>query len=100
MTEPEPTELPYNTVPFSHECLDMLAKIRQHYWDRSNQALDQGDPDEFMLWNRKAKQVTSVIATAQDTRNRDRDAWATEQTARLQAAQARLQAARDGRDSE
>lgn len=89
MTKPdESSELPWMSVPFDEKVLDMLHKIRDHYWDRSNQALAAHDVDAFQAWNRRAKQVGNVITTAQEIRIRDREAWAAEQTARLQAQQA------------
>jgi hypothetical protein len=76
---------PFATVPFPREVLDGLHAMRDHYWARSNSALDEHDSDAFTLWNRRAKQVTAVVATAQEVWLRDRDAWASAQSARLAA---------------
>lgn len=83
--QPDPTTVPYATVPFDLNCLEMLANIRNYYWERSNQALDSHDADGFTAWNRRAKQVTNVIATVHEVQIRDREAWVASQTARLAA---------------
>lgn len=81
--QPQTTADPFPTIP--ELPLEALYALRDHYWARSNAALDRHDAEAFTLWNRRAKQVTMVIATAQEVWIKDREAWVSSQAARLAA---------------